>query len=971
MNTIKKYGKVAITIEGDYNPNKSYSRLSFVDYNGLTYMSIVDNTTEPPSNGTQWKLISVQGLPGKDGNDGHIPVSLYTITDSDTDIPPVANTNLNPGSIWGAFPSQYSVGDFVWRIDSVKSQDGTELISNWTAPYLATGVKGDKGDAGQDGKDGINGAAGTDSYFHVKFADDEFGTNMNETSGEYIGTYVDNIKEDSDDTTKYTWVKITGAQGPKGDQGVPGNDGADGKTQYLHIAYSNSEDGTVDFSVSDSTDRSYIGQYVDFEIQDSTTPSDYKWTKVKGDAGKDGVAGNDGKGITSTEITYGISASETTTPTSWSASVPTLTKGNYLWTKIVWTYSDQSKETGYQKTYIGVDGSNGSDGLPGKDGVGIVSTTIEYAASTSGTTAPTSGWSTQVPEVPNGSYLWTKITWTYSDNTNENSYSVSKMGETGPQGATGPAGAPGGTGPAGVDGLPGVDFEVRYCLGGDATYNGTSNPSGDSPTGWLTDIPDVTTDKPYIWCIQGRRTYTSTTESTIAWGTPFKLSGTNGINGASGDKGDRGQTVYPAGIFDSSVTYTTDTYKAPYVLDPYDGNYYVLNAIGSWTGSEQDETTNSPAKDYSVNNGKYWLKFDKFEAIFAKIGIISNGLIGSVVFNGDYMFSQQGIDIDGNFSTNYENFMLDSDGVITNHPYNALNLFRPNFFINCATGEASFGLGNIKISDPNGDNGRVITLGGGPSNINNNLAGNSFMIKSDGTAWLSFGNIVLNSDGSGRIGGNLIKWTSEGNITIAGFSITESGIYAPEYELNDGIKSYLEIRNDMLICYNGNDITYWRITAGGQAFFAKQNVIFNSDGSGRIGGSTDDNALMVWDSDGNCIKTNLTSYEDLGEATSISTTLKPNQTKYITCSNTASNTMLPVPTTISDIGANKYYGSIVIGNNATENIVISVLPGASETEITAFIFITIPYRSSVKINYFTNSEGNLMAFIEGNWNAVN
>lgn len=687
MNTIKKYGKVAITVEGDYNPDKSYSRLSFVDYNGLTYMSIVDNTTEPPSDGTQWKLISVQGLPGKDGNDGHIPVSLYTITDSDTDIPPVANNNLHPGSIWGAFPSQYSVGDFVWRIDSVKSQDGTELISDWTSPYLVTGVKGDKGDAGQDGRDGIDGAAGTNSYFHVKFADDEFGTNMNETSGEYIGTYVDNIKEDSDDTTKYTWIKITGAQGPKGDQGVPGNDGADGKTQYLHIAYSNSEDGTVDFSVSDSTNRSYIGQYVDFEIQDSTTPSDYKWTKVKG--------------------------------------------------------------------------------------------------------------------------------------------------ETGPQGATGPAGEPGGTGPAGVDGLPGVDFEVRYCLGGDATYNGTSNPSGDSPTGWLTYVPDVITDKPYIWCIQGRRTYTSATESTIAWGTPFKLSGTNGINGANGDKGDRGQTVYPAGIFDSSVTYTTDAYKAPYVLDPYDGNYYVLNAIGSWTGSEQNETTNSPAKDYSVNGGKYWLKFDKFEAIFAKIGIIANGLIGSVVFNGDYMFSQQGIDVDGNYSTNYENFMVDADGAATDHPYNSISLFRPNFFINCATGEASFGLGNIKISDPNGGAGKVIAIGGGPGNINKVVAGNSFLLKADGSGWLGFGNIIVNADGSGSIGANKqIQWLSDGIIKIGNFTVDSNSIYYVDEELD--IQWVLS--TTLGLCFGTYTSIYKNvhIDVNGNAEFAQGNAKFKNDGSGLI-----------------------------------------------------------------------------------------------------------------------------------------
>ncbi|WP_412768384.1 collagen-like protein, partial [Lactococcus lactis] len=196
---------------------------------------------------------------------------------------------------------------------------------------------------------------------------------------------------------------------------------------------------------------SYIGQYSDFTSTASTDPAKYApWTVFKG---------NDGVGIKTTVITYAISISGTIAPTTgWTSSVPSLVKGLYLWTKTVWTYTDNSSETGYSVTYISKDGNDGGDGNPGKDGVGIENTTITYAGSTSGTTAPTSGWTATVPTVEAGSYLWTKTVWTYTDNTSETGYSVAKMGNngaTGPQGPQGNTGPQGPTGPAGSNGDPG------------------------------------------------------------------------------------------------------------------------------------------------------------------------------------------------------------------------------------------------------------------------------------------------------------------------------------------------------------------------------------------------------------------------------------------------------------------------------------------------------------------------------------
>ena len=76
--------------------------------------------------------------------------------------------------------------------------------------------------------------------------------------------------------------------------------------------------------------------------------------------------GNDGVGVTSTVITYANSTSGTTAPsTGWTSSVPTLVKGRYLWTKTVWSYTDNSSETGYSVSYISKDGNNGTDGTSG------------------------------------------------------------------------------------------------------------------------------------------------------------------------------------------------------------------------------------------------------------------------------------------------------------------------------------------------------------------------------------------------------------------------------------------------------------------------------------------------------------------------------------------------------------------------------------------------------------------------------
>lgn len=68
------------------------------------------------------------------------------------------------------------------------------------------------------------------------------------------------------------------------------------------------------------------------------------------------------------------------------------------------------------------------------DGRGVASTTVEYQASTSGTTVPTGTWSTTIPTVAQGSYLWTKTTTNYTSGTPTVGYSVARMGVNGATG---------------------------------------------------------------------------------------------------------------------------------------------------------------------------------------------------------------------------------------------------------------------------------------------------------------------------------------------------------------------------------------------------------------------------------------------------------------------------------------------------------------------------------------------------------
>lgn len=264
----------------------------------------------------------------------------------------------------------------------------------------------------------------------------------------------------------------------------------------------------------------------------------------KGDTGRDGIAGKDGVGLRSTAVTYAASTSGTTSPaTGWQEQVPTVAPDNFLWTRTIWTYSDGTSETGYSVAKMGRDGAKGDDGIAGKDGVGIADTLIEYAVSTSGTTRPTSGWSTTIPTTPQGQYLWTRTTWTYTDSTTEQGFTVARQGEKGDKGDQGIAG------PKGADGRT----QYTHIAYADTASGGgfSQNPTGKAYIGMYVDFEELDSSDPtrYAWSL---------------------IKGADGEQGVAGPKGEDGRTPY----FHTAYTNSTD-----FGAYDYSGNPNLMRVI--------------------------------------------------------------------------------------------------------------------------------------------------------------------------------------------------------------------------------------------------------------------------------------------------------------------------------------------------------------------------------------------------------
>lgn len=379
-------------------------------------------------------------------------------------------------------------------------------------------------------------------YTWTAFADDENGTGIsaNAYGKDYLGIATNRLTKEADlsDPTQYTWVKI------KGEQGIPGTAGKDGKTTYFHMKYSAVPNPTS-YSDMTETPNKYIGTYADYELDDSTDPSKYTWGKFQGDNGEDGADGIPGKNGENGETSYvhfayatsadgktGFSTTDTVGKT-YMGQYADFEKADsedptkYRWSKFQGPQGPQG-EQGPQGLQ-GLQGLQGEQGIPGPTGeTGATGATgPQGPAGKDGTNGKTSYFhikyspvenptSSQMSEVPN-TYIGTYVDYTEPDSTDPSKYTWYRFkglqGEQGTQGIPGTNGADGKT----------SYLHIKYSNDGGKTFTSNSGETVGDYIGQCTDFnrADPTTVGAYTWS---------------------KIKGETGAKGEKGDKGATGAT---------------------------------------------------------------------------------------------------------------------------------------------------------------------------------------------------------------------------------------------------------------------------------------------------------------------------------------------------------------------------------------------------------------------------------------------
>lgn len=382
-------------------------------------------------------------------------------------------------------------------------------------------------------------------YTWTAFADDENGTGIsaNAYGKDYLGIATNRLAKEADlsDPTQYTWVKI------KGEQGIPGTEGKDGKTTYFHMKYSAVPNPTS-YSDMTETPNKYIGTYADYELDDSTDPSKYTWGKFQGDNGEDGADGIPGKNGENGETSYvhfayatsadgktGFSTTDTVGKT-YMGQYADFEKADsedptkYRWSKFQGPQGPQG-EQGPQGLQ-GLQGPQGEQGIPGPTGeTGATGATgPQGPAGKDGTNGKTSYFhikyspvenptSSQMSEIPN-TYIGTYVDYTEPDSTDPSKYTWYRFkglqGEQGTQGIPGTNGADGKT----------SYLHIKYSNDGGKTF--TSN-SGEVPGTYIGICTDYNVGDP-------------SSVGSYTWAKIKGDTGSKGDTGATGPKGDTGAT---------------------------------------------------------------------------------------------------------------------------------------------------------------------------------------------------------------------------------------------------------------------------------------------------------------------------------------------------------------------------------------------------------------------------------------------
>lgn len=457
--------------------------------------------------------------------------------------------------------------------------------------YSWVKVAGDQGIAGAPGKDGLT------SFFHVRYADvlNPAASQLRKDTGKYIGTYTDFTFEDSTDPTKYTWRQFQGDDGEDGADGIPGVNGTNGETSYLHIAYAISADGKSGFSTTNSVDKTYIGQYVDFAKEDSTNPAKYRWTKFqgpkgdkgdpgtqglqgiqgeKGDQGIQGEKGADGK----TQYTHIAYANSSDGKVGFSVSDAAR---DYVGMYVDFTAADSTDPAKYSWSKIkGADGTQGIQGKPGTDGK-TPYLHVAYANSADGKT----GFS--VSNSAGKTYIGVYTDYTKADSTEPTKYKWTKI--QGPQGTQGLQGIQGEKGEQGIPGKDGKNGSTTYFH---IKYAAVSNPTASQ----MTEVPNT-----YIGTYVDFTAADSADPAKYTWSRFQGIQGEKGTQGIPGTNGVNGRTSY------LHIKYSNDGGKTFTGNSGEDSGAY----IGTCVDYTQNDPTNVSAYSWAKIKGETGAKGDK------------------------------------------------------------------------------------------------------------------------------------------------------------------------------------------------------------------------------------------------------------------------------------------------------------------------------------------------------------------------
>lgn len=540
----------------------------------------------------------------------------------------------------------------------------------------AQGPKGDKGETGPQGPQGVQGVKGADGktyYTWVKYADSPTsGISDNPSGKKYIGfAYNKTTGTESTNYSDYSWSLIKGEKGDKGDKGSTGNTGAQGATgngiksityyyarttsqtapstenitsttmpaldatnKYLWqkevITYTNGQSQTTVLLLAVYGNTGATGPKGDKGATGPQGPQGVQGVKgetgAKGDRGPQGATGPTGNGISKIAEHYAVSTSNTTAPTAWSATVPTMTATNkYLWNYETLTFTNGSTAD-TAKRVIGVYGDKGNTGAKGDKGntgaTGAagksVGSVINYYLATnvsSGVTTSTAGWTTAVQSVSSSKkYLWNYEVIKYTDGSVASTSApciIGAYGDKGATGNTGAQGAKGDTGPRGPQGATGATGpQGPTGPKGDKGATGPQGPTGASgkgikstaityqlcasqttaPTGtWLGSPPAIDIFKPFLWT----RTVTTYTDNTTS--TAYSVSNTSNNVRIHSVPGNGNTNMY--------VKFATLTVASQYINTPIT---FKLVSRG-W------ETSNVQIMFKSINNydpGLDWFRAD-------------------------------------------------------------------------------------------------------------------------------------------------------------------------------------------------------------------------------------------------------------------------------------------------------------------------------------------------------------------------